>query len=588
MKTYKTLPSMIRCVLNTYRNSSAFNHREDGEWRHLSTELFLEKIRRLSLGLKSLGIQKGDCIGLLAKPSPYWLIIDLAIIISGAVSIPLFPHISKNNFSYQVNDTNMKYLFVVGQDLWSAYSNYKKLFHKIITLDVAEEEKSDLLDIRNLMVMGDALSEKDPSLYIKMGDNIKESDLATIIYTSGSTGRPKGVKLTHKNLISQIKSGQMRIPLNPKKDKALSILPLAHVFERTLVYFYICSGISIYFVDDIKEISKICQQVHPTITAMVPRIIEKFFSKIKSSIEHAPTIKKTIAQWGFQLAHCSSPSIIQRLMWPLAEQFVFSKIRKKLGGKFRVIIIGGASLNPELYQFFLNLGIPLYQGYGLTETSPVIATNFPGHNKIGTVGLPFPKVKFAISENGEIIAQGPNVMQGYHNNPDATALAIDSEGWIHTGDKGSIDSDGYLKVTGRLKEIFKTSGGKIVSPIPIEQALCMSSLIDMAIVIAEGKKFVSCLLFPDFEVIKKLQEKKNSLSYNHDEFLKSEFIQGEIASLIRNVNEKLNQWEKIRKYRFVTDKISVEKDELTPTLKIRRNIVEKKYRHLIDHMYQES
>lgn len=588
MESFTTLPRMIRYVLNTYRNSSAFNYREGGQWRHLSTELFLEKIRRLSLGLRSMGLKKGDSVGLLAKPSPYWLIIDLSIIIAGGVSVPLFPHVSEKNFLYQVHDSNMKYLFAVGQDLWENFQQHCKLFDKVITLDVAEEEKNHLIDMREVMIRGDRISEEDPGLYIKMGNQVQTHDLATIIYTSGSTGTPKGVELTHSNLISQINAGHIRLPLNPKKDRALSCLPLAHVFERSMMYFYISSGVSIFFVDEIQNVAQICKEVSPTVSAMVPRIVEKIFAKMEGTVERAPALKKALGKWAFQLANSRSKNLFHSLQEKIANKLVFSKLRQALGGKFRAIIVGGASLNPKLCNFFLNIGIPLYQGYGLTETSPVISSNFPGNNKIGTVGIAFPNVEVALTEEEEIIARGPNIMRGYHNSPEATKNAIDSEGWFHTGDKGTIDEEGFLKVTGRLKEIFKTSGGKMVSPVPIEQSLCMSPLIDMAMVIAEGRKFVSCLLFPDFEFLKTLKVQNNGSHYTDDEFLDSEYVRGEMNRLIQQVNQKLNRWERIRKYHFITNKISVESEELTPTLKMRRNFIEKEFQNIIESMYQDA
>jgi long-chain acyl-CoA synthetase len=587
MEQYTTLPRMIRYVLNTYRNSSAFNYREGGEWRHISTEIFLEKIRRLSLGLRKLGLKKGDCVGLMAKPSPYWLIIDLSIIIAGGVSVPLFPFVSRKNFEYQVHDSNMKYLFVVGQELWSTYSEFRHLFHKVITLDVPEEEKSDLVDMRHVMLMGDKVSEEDPALYINMSTLAKDSDLATIIYTSGSTGQPKGVELTHKNFVAQIKAGHVRLPLDPRTDKALSCLPLAHIFERTLVYFYISSGASIYFVDDIKKVAEIAREIKPTVAAMVPRLIEKIFAKMESSIDNAPTIKRTLGKWAMRLANISTPSSFQRLQTRFAEKLVYSKLRRALGGNFRAILLGGASLNPKLCQFFLNIGVPLYQGYGLTETSPVISMNFPGNNKVGTVGLAFPEVDLALTEDGEIITRGPSVMRGYHNNDEATSTVIDAEGWFHTGDKGTIDEEGYLKVTGRVKEIFKTSGGKMVSPVPIEQALSMAPLIDMAMVIAEGRRFASCLLFPDFDVLNKLKVQNNGTHFTDEEYLDSDLVRNEIAQLLHQVNDKLNRWEKIRQYRFVTAHISVETGELTPTLKMRRMKIEGEFSNIIESMYQD-
>ncbi|SCA62750.1 Putative long-chain-fatty-acid--CoA ligase [Chlamydiales bacterium SCGC AG-110-M15] len=586
MEEYETLPSMIRYVMNTYRNSFAFNYKEGKEWKHMSTEMFIEKIRRLSLGLKSLGLQKGESVGLLARPSPYWLVIDFAIMMAGGISVPLFPYVSQKNFLYQVADANMRMLFVVGQDLWSTYDHHQEQFRRIVTLDVLEADETTM-DIRHVMTMGDRLSVEDPTLYMKLGKDIMRDDIATIIYTSGSTGRPKGVELTHKNFISQIRGGHVRIFLDPRKDRALSSLPLAHVFERALMYYYISSGISIYFVDDIRNVAAIAREVKPTITTMVPRLLEKIYAKMENSIEQSGRLKRGLATWAFDLASLTHPNLFQRLQRTLANKLVYKKLLKSLGGEFRAIIVGGASLNPDLCRFFLNAGFPVFQGYGMTETSPIIAANFPGHNKVGTVGPLFPYVEVSIAKNGEILTRGPSVMRGYHNRPNETQKTIDEDGWLHTGDTGKLDEDGYLTVTGRVKEIFKTSGGKYVSPIPIEQALTKLPLIDMAMVVAEGRRFTSTLLFPDLDVLKTLKEKHEDPNLTNDEFLDSDFIRDEVSLFLTEVNSKLSRWEKVRKYRFTTAPLSVERGEMTPTLKIRRKAVEEKYKHLIDTMYHE-
>ncbi len=588
METFTTLPEMIRYVMNTYRNSAAFNYRDGNEWRSISTELFLEKVRRLSLGLKRMGLKKGECVGILAKPSPYWLIIDLATMIAGGVSVPLFPYVSQENFFYQVADCNMQLLFVVSQELWDTYNHQSDSFRKIITLDVNIEKTHGVMDMREVMLLGDKESESDPSLYIKLGDQIQENDLATIIYTSGSTGQPKGVELTHRNIISQTHAGHVRLNLNPRDDRVISMLPLAHIFERTLMYYYISSGVSVYFVDEIKNLVQLCQEVKPTITAVVPRILEKVYSRMENAVEKAPYLKKKIARWAFSLASNSTRTPLCSLQSIVAKRLVFNKLKNTLGGKFRVIISGGASLPEDLCRFFLNVGIPVFQGYGLTETSPVLATNFPGYNKPGTVGPIFPGVEISFGTGGEILARGPNVMRGYHNRPKRTAQSIDSEGWFHTGDVGSLDKDGFLKVTGRVKEIFKTSNGKMVSPIPIEQALSKSHIIDMAMVIAEGRKFVTTLLFPDLDILATYKSQHNASHFTDEEFLDSETVREEIAELLKTVNHNLNRWEKVRKYCFISRALSVEKGELTPTLKIRRKAVEEKYSSLIESMYQEA
>ncbi|MCB1136356.1 MAG: long-chain fatty acid--CoA ligase [Chlamydiia bacterium] len=582
---YRTLPGMIRHVFNTYRNSHAFNYRVEGEWRHMSTEVFLERVRRMALGLRALGLKKGDCVGLLAKPSPYWLIADLAISAAGGSSVPLFTHISSEHFLFQISDADIKMIFVIEAENWALVGENRNLFKKIITRNVPAEGER-IIDWGHVLELGDTLSEQDPELYATMVSEVTEQDVATVIYTSGSTGIPKGVLLTHENFVSQLHASRVRFPLDARADRALSALPLAHVFERTLMYYYISVGVTVYFCDDIKNVAWFYQDVKPTMTAVVPRLLEKIQAAMEQKILQAPAVKQRIARWAFDLAESDSDSAWTRSQRPLADKLVYSKLREALGGRFRAVISGGASLPEKLCRFFCNIGMPVYQGYGLTETSPVLACNFPGHNRCGTVGIPFPGVEVGIGKSGEVIARGPNIMKGYNGRPEATAQVLDAAGWFHTGDTGAIDADGYVTITGRLKEIFKTSSGAMVSPVPIEQAICKHPLIDMAMVVAEGKPFVSCLFFPDFEYLEALKVKTHEAGITDAEFLDSPYVRQLMNELLDKVNHPLNRWEKVRKFRWVIRPLSITGGELTPTLKIRRKAVMEKYAALIEGMYE--
>lgn len=586
MDQFSTLPAMIQYALNTFRNSYALNDRVNGEWVGMSTEVFVEKIRRLSLGLRALGLKRGDTVGLLSRPSPYWLIADLAITVAGGISVPIFPHISEKNFLYQVKNASLKYFITLGGEHWPAISPHQGRFSKVVTMNIdLTAEGENVIDLQDVLRLGDALSQENPSLYAEMRDSLHKDDLATIVYTSGSTGIPKGVELTHANIISQLKACSLTYPLDPRTDRMLSLLPLAHMFERMLVYYYISSGVSVYFVDDLKNLTVICQEVKPTISAMVPLIIEKVYSRILAKVESEPFFNRWVGKWALSLAHRNPDDLLFRMGRPLAKWLVYDKVANTLGGNFRAIIVGGAPLSEELCRFFWNVGVPLYQGYGLTETAPVLATNYPDNNKPGTVGKAFPGTEVKITPEGEIIAKGPNVMRGYHGDPEGTRAIIDDEGWIHTGDKGSIDQHGFISITGRFKEIMKTSGGKMVSPVPIEQALCEAPFIDMAMVVANDRKFVTCVLFPNFEMITSWKNEHNMSHLSLDAFLDSPYMKKQVETVIANVNAHLNEWEKLRAYRFVTKPLSVGEGELTPTFKINRDLVASRYSNLIDSMY---
>ncbi len=588
MKPYTTVPGMVRYVLNTYRNSYAFNWREEGVWKHLATEEFCERVRRVSLGLHEMGIKEGDCIGILSSPSPWWLVVDLAIQIAGGITVPIFNRVSDDNFEFQIHDAKMKGIFVVGQDAWNTLQRSHERLEHVFVHQAELPPQAEATTIDALMKAGDRLSKKDPALFAQLRDRVHEDDVATIIYTSGSTGVPKGVELTQRNFISQVHAAHLRFPLTPKKDVALSLLPMAHVFERTIVYFYLSSGLSIHFVDDHNRLAEFFREVRPTICAVVPRVLEKFHSKMEARLREASFAEQTVGGWAFHLAHGKSESFLATAELAIADKLVYHKFRDAFGGRLRGVICGGAALDGDLCRFFLKIGVPVYQGYGLTETSPVIAANYKGNNIPGTVGKPWPGVEVDISPEGEIITRSSSVMRGYHNNPEATREVIDSDGWFHTGDCGEFDADGNLKVTGRIKEILKTSNGKMVTPIPIEHALSRHPLVDMVMVVAEGKRFVSALFFPDFDFVKKMKEGAGQAHMSHEDFLDSSSVREQIDSLVASVNRELNDWERVKKWRFVPNPVSVEGGELTPTLKIRRNVVLGKYSELVDALYMEE
>ncbi|HEY1405449.1 MAG TPA: AMP-binding protein, partial [Spirochaetota bacterium] len=458
---------------------------------------------------------------------------------------------------------------------------------KIITIGFVRNDP-DAVSFEDLIKKGEAMYARDSHCERSAFAMPSENDLFTIIYTSGSTGIPKGVMLSHRNIISQIKSADLVYKLDGARDKAISSLPLSHIFERMVMYFYLSKGVSVYFVEDLNNIGALIREVKPDIMTVVPRLLEKIRDKMKEGAADYRGVKKVIASAALSFAERETShnggSLFKYLFFRFA---VYSKLINALGGKFRYIISGAASLPADVGRFFLNIGFPLYEGYGLTEASPVIACNSKGHNKPGTVGRAFPGVAIKLNGNGEILAKGPNVMMGYLNSPAETSRVIDSDLFLHTGDLGTIDQKGYLKIVGRKKELFKKSTGEYVAPIPIEQALEKLDIVDIAVVIAEGRKFVSCILFPDFEVAEKLKIKSGFSRMSVDDFLKSESIRKKIESHITEMNSHLHHTEEVQKFTVITDRISIETGEITPTLKIRRTVIEKKFKNEIDAMYRD-
>ncbi len=584
---YETLPDLLRFVLGNFANSCAFSYREAGYWRTISTESFAEQVRRAALGLVRLGLKRGESVGILAPPSPFWLIADLAIMSAGGVSVPMFPNLSEEHLAFESTNSDMRYLMVTGEPQWLIAQKHAGLYDKIIVKGVHAITGRNALDYKALLDLGDRASEADAGLNARLRQQVDRDDIATIIHTSGSTGVPKGVALTHRNLMSQVRGACTLFPLDPAHDRALSCLPLAHVFERMVMYNYIAQGVPVYFADDVKNVGELLRDVKPTVMTMVPRLIEKLHARIEKQVAEAHGLRKRLGEWALGMAD-DQPTAHHGWSLGIADALVYKKLRAVLGGALRYLIVGGAALPPALERFLRNVGLPVYVGYGLTEASPCLAVNCPQAEKLGTVGKPYPGVEVKIGDQGEILGRGENIMRGYHKDPEGTMKVIDADGWLHTGDLGHIDDEGFLVITGRLKELLKSSNGKYVCPVPIEQALATSELVDMAMVIADGRHFTSCLLFPDLDVVRRRKAAIGSVAQSDEQYLSTPSVLAEMEHHLELVNAKLDHWEQVRKYRFVMTAPSVEHEELTPTMKLRRHIITERNRELIESMYKEG
>lgn len=592
----ETLPELWKWTTVNKPLADAFHYLHNGRWIAISTDEFDQELKALAVALHLRGISQGDTVGIIASPSPWWLMMDFALQSIGAISVPLFPNISEEHFDYQVENSDTKYLFIEqDRDLSDPIRAKLNNFKHVIALRATRSGYTPLF-FYDLIEEGKEALAKDPTLYEKIQPQISGEDVATIIYTSGSSGTPKGIQLTHRNIISQLRSIWGRFPLRHREDIALSGLPLAHSFERTIVYYYVSCGIRLYFADDTRRLGELLQGVHPHILTVVPRLLEKVVERMEANAEASKPLVRFFIEQAIRYAKTHPPRIISPatprsyIRSPLHLFFdiiVYRKMRAALGGNLTLVVCGGAKLASQTQSFFLNIGLPVGEGYGLTEASPVVSVNEPWDNCIGSIGYPLPEVEVKVSEEGELQVRGGNVMKGILDNPARTAEMIDSEGWLHTGDHSTIDENGRIFIIGRLKELFKTSNGKYVSPLPIEHALSDHPLIDMAMVIADQRKFPTALLFPSEEKYRSSEKSKGEGALSYAQFWKSEEALLEVEKHVNQVNQTLNSWEQIGRWRIITELPSIDNGQLTPTLKIRRPIVEKVYSALINEMYSD-
>ena len=583
----RTLPEILYRIA-AESNPHLLSERDAGRWVSYSSSHFIDCVKAFTLGLRRLGIEPGDVVGLLAPSSPMWAVADLSIMCLGAVSVPVFPSVSARHLQHQVNNSGMRHLFVDGNARAAVAAGVCDRLTHVVGRGL-NSRSIDAIDVDAVMHWGREVNRAEPALFDELADHVEADDLATIIYTSGSTGIPKGVELTQSNLVSQVLASEVRFELTRGSDVALSFLPLAHVFERMILYFYLHSGVSIYFADNIKKVGDLMREIRPTVMTVVPRLLEKIHDRITLVADETHGLRGQLARWAVARAEeddlsAADHSAVGDMM---ADRLMYTRFRQAMGGRLRIVVSGGAALSADLCRFYNNIGIPLYNGYGMTECSPVVSTNCPGQNRIGSVGPLFPGIEVDVTKESVIRVRGPNVMQGYHNDESATAEVLDPDGWLVTGDMGAIDEDGYLWIHGRAKEMFKTSTGKYVCPIPIERGLSRSPFIDMAMVIADGRKFASCLIFPDTESVAKLKRKLGS-AIDDGMFLRGPDLRREVSRVIDEVNKEIDQWEQIRAYRIITRVPTAGNQQLTPTGKLRRHVIEELYRNEIERMYRKG
>ncbi|MFK2821386.1 AMP-dependent synthetase/ligase [Arcobacter sp. YIC-80] len=572
---FKTFSELFSHIINNYKNESFLNYLENGKYKNISIETFKNKVICLSLAMKDLGIKPGDTVAIFANSSPFWLIFDFAIHEIGAISVPIFANISSKNLNFEIQDANIKYIFIDNEerikDIEDEHSDLIFITHNFCI----KEER--FFNVDDILVIGQQICDSKGFEPHKPNEN----DIFSIIYTSGNTGTPKGVMLTHKNIISQLHDINTLISLK-QNETALSLLPLAHIFERTVMSYYLSRGISIYFVDDITNVANLLKVVKPTIMTAVPRLLEKIYNKIQTNISNKPFISRFLASKAFEYAQNENMNK-DSFYFTIFDKVVYSKFREIFGLRLTKLVSGGAALPKDIAVFFNNIGVPIYQGYGLTEFSPVISTNYPNNNKLGSSGRVIPSATIKISQEGELLVKGPSLMKGYLNQEKLTNETIDNQGWLHTGDIARVDEQGYLYITSRKKEVFKTSTGEYVAAVKIEQKLAKNKYIEFAVVIANNRKYTTALLFVDKEIFNEAKRLNKHLTIQ--EYYNNEKITSEINNHIKEVNKDLNEWEKVVQYKLITNDISIETGELTPSMKICRAFIEQKYENDINSMY---
>lgn len=572
-----------------YPREDALCDKRNGVWRKFSTDQIIENADKVSLGLLKLGYKKGERIAIISYNRTEWTMTDLGILQMGGIDVPMYPNMSEEDYEYIFNDAEIRAVFVENQEL---LDKVLRILPKTPTIrEIFSFEK-----LPNSKHWTDVQNIAEESLRNELNEvknSIDEFDLATIIYTSGTTGVPKGVLLSHSNILSNVLQVQQVQPHN-NTHTMFSFLPICHIFERTAIYFYLLVGGAIYFAESIEMLGENIKEVKPHFFTTVPRVLEKIYDKIMQKGRELTGAKKAIFGWAAYLGDNYHPQgkngLLYNMQLSIARKLVFSKWQEALGGNVQGVISGAAALQPRLGRIFSAAGIPVRSGYGLTETSPVLTCN--RFNKddwyIGTVGTPLPEVEIKIDESGEILAKGPNVTKGYFNKPEDTAASIDEEGWFHTGDIGEWVDGKFLKITDRLKEVFKTSGGKFVAPLPIENKIKESLFIEQIMIVGENKNFVSAVIFPDFNFIEKWCKKKCANLGNRAQMLDSPILKERIWQDINEFNQKFGKVRQVKKFVLVADEWTVESGELTPTLKLKRRVILKKYAHLIEKMYQEE
>ena len=595
-----TVSQMFNQVTNEHLNRELYFYKKSGEWKGISGREIRSTVKDIAFGLQSLGINKGSSVALVSNNSPRWAMSDYGIICSGAVTVSIYPTLIPSQMEYILNDSNSIMVFAENQEqmakIMDIWENCPKLTHAIVMDDSHSETADNIINFVDFLDLGTKHEKETGSSLEDLVEKPKLDDLLTLIYTSGTTGNPKGVKLTHGNMMSNVEGTKQGISFD-QTEKFLSFLPLSHSFERMGGHFTAFSvGAQVYYAENIEKVPDNLQEVKPSVVLSVPRLYEKMYARVREGLNSAPEARQKIFWWAIDVGKQATEYRLKNQPLPfmlgikhkIADKLVYNKVKERVGGRLRFFVSGGAPLSKEIGEFFAAVDITILEGYGLSETSPVLTFNSPGSIRYGSVGKALFNVDIKIADDGEILAKGPNIMTGYYNNEEATREAIDSDGWFHTGDIGHLDDDGFLFITDRKKNILVTSGGKNVAPAPIEIALVNSPLIEQSVVIGDNRNFISALIVPCQEAVEKelaIQGKPVSgsdIMSDHPDV--KALIQKEVDATMSG----FSNYERVKEFSILPRLFTIEDGELTPTLKVIRKVVLDHFSELVEKNYSGS
>ena len=593
-----TLVDLFRRTVSAEK-ANLLNYKRAGAWHAVSARELDQKTRATAMGLYALGVRAGDRVALLAENSPEWTIADLGTLNCGAADVPIYATQSPRQVAYILDDAGVEVIFVSTREQYQRVRealDAASRLRSIILFEPFETDDRRVMSFDQLLERGRAADANEPNLYETLRASVASDSLATLIYTSGTTGEPKGVMLTHGNIVSNVLASARILPFD-SESVVLSSLPLSHIFERSGFYLYLYGHATIFYAESIDLVGQNMREVRPHFLTSVPRLFEKIHDRAMERAESNGRVQGAIARWAVEVAkdwaevasRHGKVGLWLNLKRTLAVKLVFARWRASMGGRIRFFVSGGAPLSADLARIFYGAGLPILQGYGLTESSPVISANTPAENRLGSVGRPLEGVSVRIAEDGEVLCSGPNIMRGYYNRPAETAAALQRDGdgrtWLHTGDIGHLDADGFLFITDRKKDLLKTSGGKYIAPQPIENAIRQSRFVNQVVVIGDGRKFPAALIVPNMDALASYAALKGIRHTSGNELLEDPRIIDLIDRQVAKYTSELSQYEKIKAVALVGRELTVENGELTPTLKVRRRIVVEKYKDLIDRMY---
>ena len=598
--TFSTVSQMFNHVTNEHLNRELYFYKKTGEWKGISGRKIRSTVKDIAFGLQSLSIGKGSNVALLSNNNPRWAMSDYGIICSGAATVSVYPTLIPSQVEYILNDSNSVVVFAEGQEqmekIMEIWDNCPKLTHAVVMDDSNTEADDRIINFLDFLDLGTKYEKESEASFEDLIAKTEPNDLLTLIYTSGTTGNPKGVILSHGNMMSNVEGIKQDIPFD-QSEVFLSFLPLSHSFERMGGHFTAFSvGAQVYYAESIETVPDNLREVKPSVVLSVPRLYEKMYAKVREGLKSAPEARQKIFWWAIGIGKEATAYKLKKQSLPfmlglkhkIADKLVYSKVKDRVGGRLRFFVSGGAPLSKEIAEFFAAADIMILEGYGLSETSPVLTCNSPDAVRYGSVGKPLFNVDIEIADDGEILAKGPNIMTGYFNNDEATREAIDSDGWFHTGDIGHIDDDGFLFITDRKKNILVTSGGKNVAPAPIENAMVTSPFIEQSVVIGDNRNFISALIVPAFEAVAK-ELSAQGVSVSGDDAIANHpdtkaLIQKELDSIM----EGFSNYERVKEFALLPRLFTIEDSELTPTLKVIRKVVLAHFVDAVNSIYSGS